>query len=31
MTLQAVEVDQEIDVAVEIVDGCVVGDELEDG
>ena len=31
MALQAVEVDQEIYVAVEIVDGCVVGDELEDG
>ena len=31
MTLQAVEIDQQIDVAVEIVDGCVVGDELEDG
>ena len=30
MTLQAVEVDQEIDVAVEVVDGGVIGDEFKD-
>ena len=30
MALQAVDVDKQIDVTVEIVDGGVVGDEFED-